>query len=215
MCVFRENQAGGTGGAVALLGGTITDCTFTGNVVRRTNGQGHGGGVYMEDVTVSRCVFVRNEAAQEPASGLGGAIRAANGGVVENCTLLSNSGGALGGVGGISVEGNVAVRAVILARTTGQACDGSGIWSCSNLFGNNQGDTICGTDAGGNFSADPEFCAVDPATSSNVAIQADSPCAPGNHPDGAACGLIGAAPVGCGTVSVRNTTWSGFKSWYR
>ena len=49
----------------------------------------------------------------------------------------------------------------------------------------------------------------------NFTLQADSPCAPGNHPSGASCGLIGAAPVGCGTVSAHRITWSRLKSSYR
>jgi hypothetical protein len=77
------------------------------------------------------------------------------------------------------------------------------------------GDALCGTDAGGNFSADPEFCSEDPASSLNVWLQQDSPCAPGNHPAGASCGLIGARAAGCGTVLVEQRTWSQVKSLYR
>ncbi len=89
------------------------------------------------------------------------------------------------------------------------------MWTCSILFGTAEGDAICGTDGGGNFSADPEFCATDPVTSLSVFLQQDSPCAPGNHPQGAACGLIGAALVGCGTVGVERSTWSFVKQLFR
>ena len=32
-------------------------------------------------------------------------------------------------------------------------------WRCCDLFGNTQGNTICGTDGGDNFSADPQVFA--------------------------------------------------------
>lgn len=62
----------------------------------------------------------------------------------------------------------------------------------------------------GNFNADPLFCGVE-----NYYLHADSPCAPGNHPDGFDCGLIGPLPVGCGTVSTVETTWGAVKALYR
>jgi hypothetical protein len=169
-------------------------------------------------VTLSRSVFVRNFASARlpEGPGYGGAI-SAGGGTIEKCTLLANSGGVAIGVGGIAATGAVSIRAVILAGTaSGAACSGAAAsWSCSNLFGNAQGNGICGTDSGGNFSADPQLCAADPVSSLNVLIQSDSPCAPGNHPDGAACGLIGAGPVGCGAVAVQQRAWSDVKSLYR
>jgi len=70
--------------------------------------------------------------------------------------------------------------------------------TCVNVHGNPGGDWIpqvagfLGND--GNISADPAFC--DPGAG-NWSIGQDSPCAPGNHPDSAGCGLIGALPVGC------------------
>ncbi len=61
-----------------------------------------------------------------------------------------------------------------------------------------------------NFSANPMFCGVD-----NYRLQAESPCAPGNQPNGIDCGLIGPLPVGCGTVSVEMKTWGSIKAMYR
>ncbi len=61
-----------------------------------------------------------------------------------------------------------------------------------------------------NFSADPMFCGV-----GNYHLQSDSPCAPGNHPDGIDCGLIGPLPVGCGPVRVETRTWGSIKAMYR
>jgi hypothetical protein len=61
-----------------------------------------------------------------------------------------------------------------------------------------------------NFSADPMFCAA-----GNYYLHSDSPCAPGNHPDGIDCGLIGPLPVGCGPVSTETRTWGSIKAMYR
>jgi len=214
-CTFRSNQVAfptygiGYGGALALSGSnTVSNCVFVGNVA-----YGYGGAIYSTGVnTMSGCIFVNN-------TGYGGAINAA-GGAVENCTLIGNSGNLAGrtsGLGGIGLYQSGTVRATIIVGTTGRPCEGSAsqTWSCCDLFDNPQGNTPCGIDRGGNFSADPQFCATDPATSLNVMIQSDSPCAPGNHPNGNACGLIGAGPVSCGTVSVQQRTWTEVKSLYR
>ena len=64
-----------------------------------------------------------------------------------------------------------------------------------------------------NFNLDPQFCGV--TGSSNYYLQGDSPCAPGNHPNGENwCGLIGPLPVGCGTVPTKTMTWGEIKSIY-
>lgn len=61
-----------------------------------------------------------------------------------------------------------------------------------------------------NFSADPMFCGMD-----NYYIQNNSPCAPGNQPDGIDCGLIGPLPIGCGPVRTEPRTWGSIKAMYR
>ena len=90
--------------------------------------------------------------------------------------------------------------------------------SCNNVFGNSIANYLYGTDptgTNGNISVDPQFCAVDPPASGNFLLQSDSPCAPGNHPDGAPCGLIGAYPVGCEEISVERASWGAIKSIFR
>jgi hypothetical protein len=86
---------------------------------------------------------------------------------------------------------------------------------CNDIFGNksNFGPPPFGTN--GNIAVDPQFCGVDPAKSGNYYLQSDSPCAPGNHPDGYPCGLIGMRPVGCQDTSVERTSWGRIKSIYR
>ncbi len=64
---------------------------------------------------------------------------------------------------------------------------------------------------GPNFSSDPQFCGI--PGSGNLFLQSDSPCAPGS-PWGNACGLIGALPVGCGTVNAESRTWGAIKERY-
>jgi hypothetical protein len=46
-------------------------------------------------------------------------------------------------------------------------------------------------------------------------IAASSPCAPGLHPGGAACDLVGALGAACGGVRVQSITWGQLKSIYR
>jgi hypothetical protein len=59
---------------------------------------------------------------------------------------------------------------------------------------------------------DPQFCG---AGADNFYLQSDSPCAPGNHPNGYDCGFIGAYPVNCGKVDVEKQSWGSIKSLYR
>lgn len=54
----------------------------------------------------------------------------------------------------------------------------------------------------GNLSADPLFCQVEV---DNYALEDGSPCRPGNHPDGADCGFIGAVDSDCMVVGVPDT----------
>ena len=237
-CSFEDNAAGGfggVGGAVADFGTlTIEGCSFTGNTMWTGHDEGSGGALYLARGTVRDCVFADNTA-QGPIA-RGGAIyvsqtasiqgclfignQSVSGGAVwmtgsiERCTFLANVSTTGGGAAIVAIQGTV--RRVILSGNTGYTtCGGGATWECSNLFSNTGGNLPCGVDGGGNFSADPQFCAVDPVTSSNVSLQLDSPCAPGNHPTGDACDLIGSGAVACATVAVRPLTWSACKILYR
>lgn len=59
---------------------------------------------------------------------------------------------------------------------------------------------------------DPQFCG---GAAGNFYLQSDSPCAPGNHPQGYECGFIGAYPVNCGTTPTGVKTWGNIKELYR
>jgi len=90
--------------------------------------------------------------------------------------------------------------------------------TCCDIYGNAGGDWVgCIADQlgiNGNFSACPSFC---DAPGGNFQLCDESPCAPGNHPDGIDCGLIGALDVGCvcGPSASEPTTWGAIKSIYK
>jgi len=89
--------------------------------------------------------------------------------------------------------------------------------SCNDVWGNqafNYDLTFAPDPTGtnGNISADPQFCGVAPEVSGNFYLQSDSPCAPGNHPEGPICGVIGRYDIGCGTTAVKAATWGKMKS---
>ena len=90
---------------------------------------------------------------------------------------------------------------------------------CNCIIGNTPADYagFCTDQTGinGNISIDPQFCAVKPDSTRNFYIQSDSPCVPGNHPDGASCGLIGYNNIGGGPNSVEMESWGKIKSLYR
>jgi hypothetical protein len=91
---------------------------------------------------------------------------------------------------------------------------------CTNIYGNQGGDWVdslavrLGVD--GNICADPAFCNID-FEPYDLSLCDYSPCLPGNHPDGYACGLIGALGEGCvcDPTSVRPSTWGAIKALYR
>ena len=228
-CTFRNNRAtadgglGSFGGALSLAagGGTVADCLFQGELAIATSGGARGGAIFASgSVTIRRCIFVGNRAVFSiPAAGPahGGAIYCDAGGSIENCTLVGNSATSSefsSGTGAIHTGGTV--QSTIVTETTGgSTCSGAGTWICCDLYGNTGGDQICGTDGGGNFSADPRFCSSNPATSLNFSLRRDSPCAPADDPPApGTCGLIGAVPVGCETA-LTSETWTSVRRRYR
>ena len=88
-------------------------------------------------------------------------------------------------------------------------------FQCNDIFGNDEERMTLPTGTNGNIAVDPQFCGSDPKVSGNYFLQSDSPCAPGNHPDAYACGLIGRYPVGCGEVSVEKSSWGTIKALYK
>ena len=69
------------------------------------------------------------------------------------------------------------------------------VWRCATRWSG----TSDPTGTGGNISVNPIFCN---AGAGNYSLNSSSPCAPGHHPNGANCGVIGARPVGCPTSGI-------------
>jgi len=88
-------------------------------------------------------------------------------------------------------------------------------FECNDIFGNGSNVDPPPFGTNGNIAVDPQFCGVEPQVSGNYFLQSDSPCAPGQHPDGYPCGQIGRLPVGCEDTSVERASWGRIKSIYR
>jgi hypothetical protein len=136
-----------------------------------------------------------------------------------NCSLVGNGAGVGSGMY-ISTESDITLGNSIVAFGSGNGAlfvDGASTLAigCTDVYGNGPGGGIPAgvVDTGGNFAADPEFCGS--VASYDYHLHGESPCAPGNHPDGANCGLIGARPVGCGDVPVDYRSWGGIKALYQ
>jgi hypothetical protein len=89
-------------------------------------------------------------------------------------------------------------------------------FSCNDAYGNGTNYALLfvpdPTGVNGNISMPPLFCGVDPATSGNYYLQQNSPCAPGNHPEGPICGVIGRYGIGCKDTAVNPAPWGKIKS---
>ena len=233
---FRGNWDGGMG----CRGGNpvLTDVLFQGNhgsglsliygadailtnVVFSENGSlNSAGGLYCfhSSPSVSWCTFYRNG-----SGAWGGGMRIhgdTSAPIVRNCTFFGNS--AVIGGSAIHGEGSPVFERLIIAWNDGPEpfywfgdCPSL---MCCDIYGNAGGDWV-GCISGqngvnGNFSACPSFCN---AGDGDFHLCDESPCLPGNHPDGTDCGLIGVSAEGCncGPSRAETTTWGGIKSLYR
>lgn len=228
---FLENRASFGAGIQGLAGSspTIRNCAFVGNDASYDSGAfgawfygspliencvfGYNTGVYRagailigDDVvaTLTDCTFHHN------ASPYGGAANICGGSTVcfRNCTFYADSASEAGSALVCGCHAYACLDNSILAYgTSGQAVScwstGTAVLRCCDVYGNAGGDWVdCIADQAGidgNFSADPLFC---DAEGENWRLHADSPCLPGQHPSGDACGLIGAWAIGCPTGDV-------------
>ncbi|HET6347725.1 MAG TPA: T9SS type A sorting domain-containing protein [Candidatus Krumholzibacteria bacterium] len=147
--------------------------------------------------TISSATVHDNIAGQ---NGVPGLLLAASGPTVPTIVVSSNTFSE--NAGGVELDAFSPVgidfhNNIVAFSTTGigVTCTGDVTLACNDIYGNPGGDAICGIDGGGNFSRDPVFCGN--LGSGNYALRDISPCAPGNHPYGAPCGLIGALGVAC------------------
>jgi hypothetical protein len=240
-CVFIGNSAD-QGGAVwcgGQGGPVFENCRFIGNVARYG-----GAAFFINTpftTTVSNCTFLENDATrggalyaysvplvmrectllQNNATAEGGAmtLNQCYPSLVSNSTLYQNEGLTGGGIALLSTTNLTVEKTIIAWSENGGAASVPGAaaltFACTDLFANSGGDWT-GPIAGqlgvnGNISADPLFCS---RLIRDFLLHADSPCAPGHHPDGAECGLIGAFPVGCGGVPTEERSWGSIKSKY-
>jgi predicted outer membrane repeat protein len=242
-CSFFDNSATSRGGAVEaqLAGFTATGCVFLGNSGPK------GGAVYLRGYSTSMtdcflsgnsgalggailctasatpefagCTFVEN------GGGFGGALASYDSEPsASQCTFVSNTATSAGGGLYIWDSALSLESCIVVFSGQGEAVtcggDASADLTCCDLFGNAGGDWVgCVADqsgTNGNISEDPLFCGSqnpeEPYT-----LQEDSPCAPEGNPE---CGLIGAWPVACGSISGtpddepvgRITTWGRIKA---
>ena len=216
-CEFRDNAAATNGGGVygRECDVTVQDCVAEGNTAAR------GGGYSFTDCTgvVERLVAAGNHVEIEG----GGFYLYGASPTVRNCTAVANIVDDPNGAGGIQYRMGPGgtIEKTIVAFNQGDAAvrcadATSPSISCSDIFGNQGGDWLdCIADQAGtndNLSVDPLFCDPD---NGDFTLSAQSPCLPGNHPDGADCGLIGALGEGCVPTSVELETWAGIKARYR
>jgi len=216
-CVFRRNRVEAhyfhaNGGAIDIQFGSIRDCTFIANAAECWTGPGRGGAVFATILDLSGSVFVANRAQRtDPLGpGQGGAVHVRFDLEAELCTLAGNSGGTSDGVGGVWVDELAMLHGLLVTGTgPGAVCNGTATWSCSDLFDNTQGDGICGTDGGSNFSSDPFYCS-DPLATGDVKVRAGSPCL-GRGP----CARTGAGDLGCTASAVVARSWTAVKHLFR
>lgn len=209
------------GAGVAFFGasgqGRIMNCEF------RNCGASLGSAVAvfdgMDEVLFEKCLITA--CADGPVAIQSGAC------VVRSTTFWGNA--AFGGKGSaVSFGGPLVVENCVVANSHGTFegpfySEGSNTLtiSCSDMFGNTAGGANADwTDEAApfenindNFSEDPLFCDEDFGI---FTLSANSPCAPGNHPTGAACDLIGAYDVDCGGATrTEESSWSDFKGMFR
>lgn len=150
--------------------------------------------------------IVNNVIHSNVGSRTGGGIYCEASPIIEGNTIVGNSSGQ--GAGIYCAEGSSPViRNNIIAnnnrdyRTEGgegiYAASASIVVECNDVFAN-EGGNYAGipdqTGVNGNISQNPFFC---DAAAHDYSIHEMSPCAPGNHPGGDVCGLIGARGIGC------------------
>jgi len=162
--------------------------------------------------TVSRCLFRSCH-----AGGGGGALFYYACQSTPASTTLFDNGGLYGGVSLIHRSVVTLTNSIIALGNRGASIyvEGGGaeaILACCDIYGNAGGDWVPPFDwqlgINGNICADPRFC---DASSGDLRLADDPPCAPGQNP---ACGLIGAWPVGCASGVVGGVpTGSGAVLW--
>lgn len=214
-CEFTNNNAV-AGGALFLVN-TSTPIDIRGCNFHHNYATGGGGAIYMVHILgiFEENVFAFNEAPQ------GGAVfmRSMWSATFSRCTFAGNGGAEAGAFyvlasPAIRVENSI-VGFGIEGPPYFVSSNSAVTFSCTDSYHNPVTDALpaVAIDGGGNFSADPLFCASIYAMDYRLAVA--SPCLPGNHPGGTLCARIGAFDAGCGPVPTRGRTWGQIKAIYR
>ena len=222
--VFENNTADGSGGGLAIIDGcsvTMTECLIKGN--RTLADYGPGGGIYCDfsSLELDDCTIVRNVVNGEESDGGGIYTFFGDPMTIHQCTIAANENHgiyAFGGGIGVQYASPVIEKTIIAFNDPGDGIfctyeSDNPTVSCSDIFGNAGADTICGTDAGNNFYLNPLFCDL---ANDNYRIELNSPCAPGNHPNGPwACQnqRIGGEDPGCDPVAVEDPAVAPRANW--
>ena len=169
-----------------------------GFTVRNGYGQySHGryeGGALMTDHAsplIKNCIFTDNNGSHQ-----GGAASCFYGNpVFQSCTFYNNGANYGGGI--YSNNSSPIVENCIIAYSyRGWAIDGSAALTCTDLYGNADGDWVANIagqlNQNGNLNVDPMFCDT---AAADFSIAFYSQCSQYYNLD---CGLIGASPAACG-----------------
>ena len=203
-CTVNRNVSSGVGGGIHLEDSAHMLATSTRIQDNSTTADyGPGGGIYAElsEMDLDGCTITGNSAPGVTSDGGGIFLFFATATTIRNSTIAGNGTAAapdgLGaGIGCFAFANPVIENTIIAFNGPGEGLhctDGTSVpvVICSDLYGNEDGDTICGIDSTGNISADPLFCDL-PA--GDFSLDPSSPCL------GTACGQIGAHGAGtCAT----------------
>ncbi len=218
-CTFEECWSlsnGGTAGlqidGAQLDGVVVRDCLFRANINSQSGDKAGGLGVAGNGQrTIENCTFLFNESYRR-GSALKLQVTTGNA-VVRGNTFYGNRSEAdygvavyLIGTGPIEFSNNVAAGNFGWGTIEEFQVDVDS--SCNVFWNNNNG-------VGEFFVPGPTDREVDPLFCDDVAedftLHLNSPCLPANS---LGCGLIGAYPQGCGTVSIDSKSWGAIKAKY-
>jgi parallel beta-helix repeat protein len=191
-CLIENNSARYWGGGIMLVNSepriTVRDCTIRNNHATRK-----GGGIWAYNVACT----LENLPSDEGGGFHGVALNPDC--EMIRCTVADNDAN-FGSAIFLTENTLLGIESCLLAFNTGSAAFSTRVFSgieigCTDVFGHAQGNQLPSntTDLGGNVEIDPLFC-----DRTHYWLRSDSPCLPGNHPDGADCGVIGARGAGCG-----------------
>ncbi|MBN2566426.1 MAG: right-handed parallel beta-helix repeat-containing protein [Candidatus Eisenbacteria bacterium] len=215
-CTLRGNSTMLFGGGALFMSSAtpvIQDCVFEDNHAGIS-----AGGLYVfydSFAQIYNTMFAGNTSDHHG----GGLLISQAGADIQDCTFYANSAAQLGG-GIHCYESHPEIFQTIVAFSTdgeGITCGGlafmsnPSIWNC-DLFGNADGDSLCG-DYYDNLYEDPLFC---DASAGDLSLCSDSPCLSDNNGWSVTMGGIGEGCGACGTGLPEDaTSWTTIKAVFR